>query len=94
MSDKHPNNIFTHLHCKKCCSEAPPGQSPAEWSRLTMGWTKRGVQLWCERHDVNVVELEFDINSVWYATSEDTLGDDYRNEVREQRAAILAAQRA
>jgi hypothetical protein len=32
----------------------------ALWSRLTVGYTPRGLQVWCERHDAEVATFDFD----------------------------------
>lgn len=49
-----PNEIFRYCHCKKCLEEMPPGTSPRDWARLSVGITAEGLQVWCVRHDVNV----------------------------------------
>lgn len=56
---KAKNEIGSFIHCKKCLSELPPDESPASWARLSVGWTKLGLQVWCERHDINVIHLDF-----------------------------------
>jgi hypothetical protein len=54
----YQNTIQRYLHCAKCLREKPSGQSPAEWARLNVGLTARGdVQVWCTRHDINVILL-------------------------------------
>jgi len=30
-----------------------------EYGRLEMGFTERGLQVWCLRHDLNVLHLDF-----------------------------------
>jgi len=49
----------TYLHCKMCLDELPPGASPALWARLSVGVIRGGVQIWCERHDAEVVLIDF-----------------------------------
>ena len=54
-----PNEIQAYLHCKKCTEELPEGQSPMEYARTQSGWTPQGLQVWCNRHDENVMHLDF-----------------------------------
>ncbi len=53
------NEMSAFLHCAKCLLEIPAGVSPREYSSLEVGWTKLGIQVWCKRHDVNVVHIDF-----------------------------------
>jgi hypothetical protein len=52
--------IGAYLHCGKCLEERPLGQSPRDWARLSVGWTDKGLQVWCARHDVNVMHVDFE----------------------------------
>jgi len=61
------NEISTYLHCGRCGAEfmsknnpATVGQSLATWARLAVGWTPAGLQVWCERHQCNVVHIDFE----------------------------------
>jgi len=58
MSD-HPCRIFQYMHCRKCLEELPAGVSPQTWSKNECGWTPQGFQVWCKRHNCNVVDLDF-----------------------------------
>ena len=53
-------SIQLYLHCGKCLSELPCGVSPEEYSNTQTGWTKQGLQVWCNRHDCNVVHIDFE----------------------------------
>lgn len=53
------NNISMYLHCGKCLNELPDGVTPMEWSDVQAGWTKEGIQIWCNRHECNVVHIDF-----------------------------------
>jgi hypothetical protein len=69
------NNIETFYHCKSCVEElknangsvenlsmidpASKGESHASYARFEVGWTKQGFQVWCIRHDVNVIHINF-----------------------------------
>jgi hypothetical protein len=55
-----PNDIVAYLHCKKCLEERPPELSPMEWSRVQVGWTVKGIQIWCNRHELNVMHMDFE----------------------------------
>jgi hypothetical protein len=52
------NGIVGYKHCHHCLAGLPPLTSPAEWARLNIGVTKRGFQVWCVRHNVNVMEID------------------------------------
>ena len=54
-----PNEIQAYLHWKKCTEELPEGQSPMEYARTQSGWKNKGLQIWCNRHDENVMHLDF-----------------------------------
>lgn len=62
MSEKigNENEMSAFLHCGKCLKELPAGKSPSEWARLSVGWTPRGLQVWCSRHDCNVMHVDFE----------------------------------
>jgi hypothetical protein len=54
------NCILLYYHCRQCIDELPPGISPANWSRLSVGFTGIGVQVWCNRHECNIVHIDFE----------------------------------
>lgn len=59
------DQIASFLHCRYCIAEwragaeEAEGKSPAEYSRLHVGWTPQGLQVWCGRHDVNIIHIDF-----------------------------------
>ena len=60
MSDiSNTNEIEMFIHCAACLSEKPDNTSPREWASLEVGWTKLGFQVWCKRHDANVMHVDF-----------------------------------
>ncbi len=60
MSTTEPEKqIGTFFHCAKCLAEKPDDISPRDWSMLEVGWTRKGIQIWCKRHDINVMHLDF-----------------------------------
>lgn len=52
------NSIQLFFHCRQCLEELPPDKSPQEWSQTQAGWTKLGLQVWCNRHNCNVIHLD------------------------------------
>lgn len=53
-------SINAYLHCGKCLKERPANQTPQEWSRIQVGWTREGLQVWCFRHNANVMNIDFE----------------------------------
>lgn len=53
------NNITAFMHCKKCLDTLPKGLSPRKWARIEVGQTRKGLQIWCVRHEMNITELDF-----------------------------------
>jgi hypothetical protein len=54
------NKIDLYFHCRKCDEENKDRrQSMREFSRIGAGWTKKGFQVWCERHNCNIMSLDF-----------------------------------
>lgn len=53
------NHIKMFLHCGRCLREKPDGVSPKDWSRTQTGWTTWGIQVWCNRHECNVLHIDF-----------------------------------
>lgn len=54
------NQIQMFFHCGQCLAERPPDQSPQQWASLEAGWTPLGFQIWCKRHDCNVLHVDFE----------------------------------
>jgi hypothetical protein len=65
-----PNEIMMYFHCGRCLKEMPDATAPKDWARLSVGWTKKGLQVWCARHEINVVHLDFMGQKVQYAQPE------------------------
>lgn len=57
--------ISQFLHCRKCVEEwkagvpEAQGQSPASYARQSAGFTPKGLQIICLRHDLNIVHIDF-----------------------------------
>jgi len=63
------NKIQSYFHCGLCVKESleiiskkefKKGQSPRDFVQLEIGWTKIGIQIWCKKHDCNVIHLDFE----------------------------------
>lgn len=46
------NGIVRYFHCKRCIEEGKP-------SSIAVGWTRKGLQVWCENHESNLIALDF-----------------------------------
>ena len=53
------NEIKMYCHCRACGGDRPEDQSPQEWARLDVGFTKLGIQIWCWRCEKNVMHIDF-----------------------------------
>lgn len=54
------NSITHYMHCGMCLSERPESVSPRDWAQVEVGLTPVGLQVWCKRHDVNVMHIDFE----------------------------------
>lgn len=58
------HSITEPVVCAKCADEFGAGSTDAaslqQYVRVDVGFTERGVQVWCRRHDVNVVHIDFE----------------------------------
>jgi hypothetical protein len=54
------NQIVAFFHCRKCLNELPKGMSPSDWASHEIGYTKIGIQVWCKRHECNIVHTDFE----------------------------------
>jgi len=52
-------SIDLYIHCSRCIDELPTDQSPRQWAQLEVGWTAIGLQVWCKRHELNVMHIDF-----------------------------------
>lgn len=63
ISNKKEIKFF--LHCKLCIQELnslddKTKLSPKEYSLTQTGYTKKGIQVWCNRHDCNIIHMDFE----------------------------------
>jgi len=54
------NSIKAFMHCRHCLAEKPRSISPRDWSKIEVGWTEIGLQVWCRRHECNVLHVDFE----------------------------------
>jgi hypothetical protein len=54
------NSIQLYLHCSLCVGELPRGMSPSSYQSIEAGWTAQGLQVWCKRHDCNILHIDFE----------------------------------
>lgn len=47
------NKIQLYLHCAMCL------EGKYQLQMLEVGWTAIGLQVWCKRHDANVLHVDF-----------------------------------
>lgn len=52
-------DIVQYTHCGLCIAELPAGMSPQDYRRYDVGMTPLGLQVWCTRHNANVVHIDF-----------------------------------
>ena len=57
------HNIERPIVCSRCADEVTDGRaglvSMADYMRLDVGFSEAGLQVWCRRHDANVVHIDF-----------------------------------
>ena len=53
-------DIVSFFHCATCLPQVPKGVSPAEWSSQQAGWTRYGMQVWCNRCDKEIIAIDFE----------------------------------
>ncbi len=60
IPSRSENEILMFLHCKRCRANIPPGMSASDYQDVEVGWTEIGLQVWCKRHDENIVHIDFE----------------------------------
>jgi len=61
--------IVAYLHCGLCLEEWKSDPeirkkfSPKEYANVQAGWTKEGIQLWCNRHECNILHIDFEVQT-------------------------------
>ncbi len=58
------HGIDEPIVCSRCADEVATGSagavSLADYGRLSVGFSSAGLQVWCRRHDGNVVHIDFE----------------------------------
>lgn len=59
------NEIHSFVHCGLCLEEIHSPKlvgkhSPREYAQLEVGFTEVGLQIWCKRHECNVLHIDFE----------------------------------
>lgn len=55
-------SIIQWFSCGECLKEIEALKldvSPAEYANTQAGFTKQGLQVWCNRHNLSVVHIDF-----------------------------------
>jgi len=52
--------IESFFHCKECLAELPEDESPRNYQRIQAGWTKQGLEVWCVRHELKIIHVDFE----------------------------------
>lgn len=47
------------IECKRCTESCPIGTLLQDYLRVSVGFTPYGLQVWCVRHQANVVHIDF-----------------------------------
>ena len=45
--------------CPLCEADTPSHLSPREYSHIEAGFSERGFQVWCLRHERNIIHIDF-----------------------------------
>ena len=75
--------IEKYIHCVLCVQEwherNEAGETlPAWWSRIEVGYTKRGWQVWCARHNCNIIHFDFEGRKVLANATRRATGEEVR----------------
>ena len=55
-------SIIQYVVCSKCADELAalsPPQSLQDYADIDVGFTDYGIQVWCRRHEANIVHIDF-----------------------------------
>lgn len=63
---KSTNKIKSFFHCRSCLDQRPENMSPRQWVHVEVGFTPKGLQVWCVRCDKNIIDLDFMGQKVQY----------------------------
>jgi hypothetical protein len=57
--DEEGSYIKQYFHCKTCMPKKPKTKSPSQWARLAVGFTAKGLEVWCIRCQKSIINLDF-----------------------------------
>lgn len=60
LKPKERCEIVEFFHCKECLAELPEGESPRDYQWVQSGWTAQGLEVWCVRHDLKIIHIDFE----------------------------------
>ena len=60
LRPKEECQIESFFHCKKCMDQLPDNESPMNYQNIQAGWTEQGLQVWCVRHDLKIIHIDFE----------------------------------
>ena len=52
-------HIVKFFHCKECLAELPEDETPRDYQWIQAGWTEQGLEVWCARHDLKIIHVDF-----------------------------------
>ena len=66
---ENKNRIIQFVHCTKCVDELDKSEdefkgSPRDFAKIEVGFTKKGIQVWCITHDINIAHFDLCGNKV------------------------------
>lgn len=64
--------ILANIYCEKCENDVPYGESIEDYSKLEVGYTELGLQIWCQRCNANVIHIAFNDSEIFANTSVNT----------------------
>jgi len=59
QSIPNTKEIIEYLNCAQCLIEIAESHEPIEQD-FDIGWTELGFQVWCSRHNVNLIHIDFE----------------------------------
>ncbi len=60
LKPKKRCEIEEFFHCKECLAELPEDETPKNYQWVQVGWTKQGLEVWCARHDLKIIHIDFE----------------------------------
>lgn len=57
------NQITQYIHCGLCIEEYMKSEeriSPKDYAKTQTGFTAQGIQVWCNRHECNILHVDFE----------------------------------